>query len=476
MARHIKKESVMRNASYLGLSNIFSYGLLFFSTVYIARILMPADFGKINFAQTLAIYVSFLTDGMKIYGVREIAKNKEISQLVIDKNLLNIHSASIIQFIAFFAFILLLPIDMDYKVLLITFALSSFIMASFFTDWIYQGYEVMRVVAIGNLIRYFSYVVLILLFFAYDANIKWVGIATLLGAIIASFPLVSRLPKINVKFRLHCNVRGLFNKNTLKVPIILGLSCIRNQLFYTPVTIILGLQAFHADVGIFNAAFKLAFFIGSLGNVYVLSIFPRVSSLCVGSVATLSLFINNSMRFLNYILVPIGFGGVYLSGEIVSLVFGEAYILSSHLFGIILWAIIIMLWSYNYSSVLIGFNRQDIFSKILVIALICNLAANFFLINLFGSTGGAVTALLSEIIVLFCFMMYCKRLFGLRVNFHLLSPVAGSVFMISVLWILGADYLVANVIIGIIAYLGFMQFFTKMKVKDVLNIEVETDA
>jgi len=436
--------------------------------------LEPDDFGRINLAQTIGLYVALLTDGMKLYGVREIAQNRHRAQAVVDENLQHILSVSFLEFVVCVAVLSILPISLDFKLLLVAFVLSSLIMAAFFTDWIYQGHEVMRIVALGNLGRYIFYVLLVIPLLAADANIRWVGAASLGGAILAAVVMVKKLHLIGIRIKLGVDIKGALRLDRLKTPFILGLTSLRNQLFYTPVTVILSLHALHAEVGIFNAAFKLAFFIGSLGNVFIQSIFPRISSHCANDPEALQILLDKSMRLLNFFLIPIGFGGVFLAERLVVLIFGEQYLASSFLFGVVLWAVIIMLLSYNYSSVLIGHDRQDIFIFVLLTALSINIFANIIAIYYYKAIGAAFVALSSEAIVLFALSRYCKKLFGININNHIIIPTAGSVFMITVLYIIAIDNLIPNIVLGAGAYIFFLRFLARINIIDIIKVDSTT--
>lgn len=467
------KNTILRNTSYLGLSTLISYGLLFFSTVFIARRLGPDSFGKVSVAQIISVYLCILTDGMKLYGVREIARNRQKDVLSdIKTNFNNLTLVSLLLLLSSLFLIFLLPIEPDYKILLISTVGGSMVMASVFVDWIYQGHEMMSYVAIANFFRYLLYVLLVMVFVYMDANIKWVGIATLLASVFASLYLFLNLRKLNIKLSFTSNISTLLNGfDAIKAQFILGMTSLRNQIFYAPVTFILGLQGLHANAGYFNAAFKISFFLGALGNVYMQSVFPRVCTYCNGSTEQLNDFVNRSTRLMTFIFIPVGFGGTLLSGKILAAIFGPEYQAGEEIFKVLIWSILIMLMTYNFSSVLIGYNRQDLFIKIILTVSAFNVLADVVLMKFLKGTGAAWISLVSEVAVLITLAVSCQRLFNVRVRWNVAAPAAGSLLMYGTLLWLNIGNLFACIALGMSIYLVFMHVIVGVSFRELLRVE-----
>ncbi|MBI5206856.1 MAG: oligosaccharide flippase family protein, partial [Candidatus Firestonebacteria bacterium] len=71
-------QRIIKNTFSLLFSTIINQVLGFFVTVYLARILGPGDFGKINFALAIITYFTLITNfGLPLFGTREIARDKE---------------------------------------------------------------------------------------------------------------------------------------------------------------------------------------------------------------------------------------------------------------------------------------------------------------------------------------------------------------------------------------------------------------
>ena len=70
-------QTIAKNSSVLLISQVISYVLTFFSTIYIARYLGTDGFGILSFALAFTGMVSIFADmGLNTLVVREVARNK----------------------------------------------------------------------------------------------------------------------------------------------------------------------------------------------------------------------------------------------------------------------------------------------------------------------------------------------------------------------------------------------------------------
>ena len=77
-------KTIFKNTVSLLVSGIAAQLLIFCSVVYLARILGPGDFGKINFATAVVIYFTMIVNmGLPLLGTREVARNiKSVNKYV----------------------------------------------------------------------------------------------------------------------------------------------------------------------------------------------------------------------------------------------------------------------------------------------------------------------------------------------------------------------------------------------------------
>jgi O-antigen/teichoic acid export membrane protein len=78
-------ERVVSNFAWSVLSESLGKGLFFIATLYLARTLGVENFGLFTLAQTFTFYFWGAVDlGTNMYGIRELAKNKDTAEDIIN--------------------------------------------------------------------------------------------------------------------------------------------------------------------------------------------------------------------------------------------------------------------------------------------------------------------------------------------------------------------------------------------------------
>lgn len=468
----LKNKSILKNTSYLGASTLASYLLLFGSTVLIARLMGPDSFGKVNVAQMVGVCICILTDGMKLYGVRSIARaENEGSAVDVAGHFRRLCKVATLILLVATVVIMMLPIDADYRLLLITMTASSMLMAALYVDWVFQGREMMGYIAIANLLRYLLYVVIVIGCLYLDHNVRWVGISTLIATMVSSAYLLVNVKKTGFLLFKRSDVQTpSFQAGGYGEHLILGLTTLRNQIFYAPATIIFGMTGHNAEAGIYNAGFKLAFFLGSLGNVYMQSMFPRVCGFCATDHDRLKELIGRSTRLILFLALPVGVGVTMLSSNIVQLVFGAKFVDAAGVLAVLTWAVLIMLTSYNFSTVLIGFGRQDLFIKVVAGVAVINIALTSLFLGAAG-TGVVWFSLVAEAVVLLLLVRSCGKLFNVSGRWEIITPIIGSILMGITIYGIRNVFLPLAILLGIVVYMIFIVFVAKISPRELLRLE-----
>ncbi|MCK4533828.1 oligosaccharide flippase family protein, partial [bacterium] len=113
------------NFLFLSTANIISKGLVFITVIYLARILGPANFGKLIFAQAFIVYFMLVTNlGLSTLGIREIVRNKD----KINDYINNIFALRLvlsgISFCLLLVFVSLIRKPVEIKYLIVVYGLS----------------------------------------------------------------------------------------------------------------------------------------------------------------------------------------------------------------------------------------------------------------------------------------------------------------------------------------------------------------
>jgi len=152
-----------RNFIYLTVSDVVSHFLGFLATIYIARVLGAAGFGKISYALAFLNYALLFGNlGLTTIATREIARDRNNIVMVGDITGLRLILAGAI-FIVILICGLVLPGEPNIKMLVVLYGLCVFPFA-IHLEFVFQGREEMGVLSLGRIIQFFNPIVPIHLF------------------------------------------------------------------------------------------------------------------------------------------------------------------------------------------------------------------------------------------------------------------------------------------------------------------------
>ena len=154
---------VVKNFLSVSFAEVILRCITFLVIVYLARILAPANFGKIGFAQAVVAYFMLPVNlGLTILGVREVARDKGS----IDKYASNIVTLrltlALFSFGSLLAFIIFIPQSDEVKYLILVYGLTLF-SSALLTEWLFQGIEKMQFIGMARVLDKLLYGALIFL-------------------------------------------------------------------------------------------------------------------------------------------------------------------------------------------------------------------------------------------------------------------------------------------------------------------------
>ena len=163
---------VAKNTIILYLSQIISYGLVFFYTIYIARYLGANGYGILSFALAFSGIFSILADlGLSTLTIREVARDKSLSNKYLGNVLLIKIILSIVTFFVIILFVNLLGYSQQ-TINVVYFVSLSVILTSLSQIFysIFQAFEKMEYQSLGqilsSILMFFG--VLLVTYFGFD--------------------------------------------------------------------------------------------------------------------------------------------------------------------------------------------------------------------------------------------------------------------------------------------------------------------
>lgn len=422
-------KTIVKNFLSLALGNVISKLLIFLSFVAIARVLGPAYFGKINFAQAIMLYFLIITHlGLTLYGTREIAHNRPaVKQYVNDIVSLRI-TLTVVSFAVMTAMSFLITSQTDTRVLIILFGLSLFPTALYF-DWVFKGLESMEFIGITEVVRATILFLLLKFLIRMHDHLLLVPVFFIISATVASSLLYIIYTRRFKRFSFKLNIsRG---KQLLRTALPLGLSLIMIQVYYQLGTVTLGLLKGDTAVGWFNAAYKVVLFIIGFASLFVDAIFPVISRYHKRSESDLSRFSNIITKIAITLAIPLAILTTIHAQRIVDVLYGSQYLPSVIILQIMIWTTAVIIVSMTFGNSLIACNGERQYFKGVAIGAIVNIVLTVVLTQTMGYVGTSIAMLVTEITVITYMIFKYTKIVRIYIERYMLKTgIAASLMTI----------------------------------------------
>jgi O-antigen/teichoic acid export membrane protein len=425
------QQRIAKNTVSLLFSGLVAQFTGFCAIVYLARVLGPENFGKINFAIAVVAYFTLMTHlGLPLVGTREIARDRKIIGPYFTNIFLMRVAFSFVSFILLILFTLLLNKALEVKNLIFLYGIGVFVSAMML-DWIFQGIEKMEVIGLGRVISAFVYVGLVFLFIKNKEQFLLIPCFQVLGTFTAAMVLIALFLKgfgrPRFKFSLPL-CRHIFLQS---VP--LGISIILIQVIYNVDTVMLGFMRTDAEIGYYNSAYRIILPLIMVGGVYFDAVFPVMSNYYQTSLASLEKLQFNTAKLMGIIALPLAFSGTFLALPIITLLYGPKYSHGVIPFQILIWAVALIYLNMIYARGMWACNRQNKYVKIVFAQALINIVLNFVLIPPFGIIGASVSTVAAELVGFFFYYRQFNKIVYVPIHKYLFKPFLASFGMLPIL-------------------------------------------
>jgi O-antigen/teichoic acid export membrane protein len=424
------------NYTLLSGGEVLSKILSFAAFSLLARILMPANFGYLEFTLALMLFLSAIVDfGTAPYGARELAKkSKGISELVTNVSALRLLLA-VLAYLLLTAFVFFAPgLDLRLQRLIFIYGLTLFGIP-FFIQWVFQGLDQMKWVALGSVVRQMIFAVGVFLLIRRSdqlLTVGWIECAAVAGFVLYQISvLLSRMGPLQFQFNPN------FMKNCFREAMPIGLSELTwISTWYLP-TILLGLTVGGEAVGWFSAALRPIMTLHTFVWLYFYNLFPSLSRHAQQPKQTEHHLVDHSLAITAWSAVFLGLAGGILARPIITLIFGQRYLASVPAFRILVWMLSITLLSGHYRYLLIAFNQQRYEFLSSLCAAIVSLVLSIFFIPRFSYQGAAVAIVVAAAVNwAMAFQLVHLKIGRIPAAVHLIKPLVAGGIMLTIFFAL----------------------------------------
>lgn len=442
-------KKIIKNFLSLIVGNVISKLLTFLAFVYIARVLGPALFGKINFVQAISLYFLILTHlGLTLLGTREIAHDRSHVTRYVNEIFTIRLLLSIVSFIILIVFAYLIKLPNDTRMLIVLFGFTLMPMA-LYLDWAFKGLELMEYIGICEALKAIILYVLTIILIKNPKGLYLIPLIFIISSFIGSAFLFGIYIHRQDHFSMTLSRNSI--KSLIYTALPLGISFIMIQVYYQMGVIILGFVKGDVSVAWYNASYKIVLFIIAFAGYFIDSIFPIIARYYRESIDKLKVFSNMMTKLTVSFAIPIGVMGTILAPQIIYFFYGSEYNKSVTPFRFLIWTSVVILISMNYGTSLIACHKEKKYLIGVTIGATTNVILNLLLIHFYDASGAALAMLVTEITVLIYMMINYTKIVRIFLGNYIPKPIAASLIMAIITYFL-RRYFILSVLLSCAIY------------------------
>lgn len=384
---------------------------------YIAHKIGPIGVGKIQFINTFVQYFIMIAAlGIPMYGVREVAKIKNnligLKRTITELLFINI-TTSLILLIVYLSIIYQISFfknDIEYYKIAGIMLLTGFCNI----EWLFSGLEEFKFIAFRSvIIKAITLVFLLFFLRTKDDTLIYLWILVASNVLNNLWNIWYARKYVNFKLLDFLD----FHKHWK--PIIYIFSTIAAISVYAMLdTILLGFIKGDEAVGYYTAASRITKpvipILTCLGTILI----PKISiAFSNNDFKAIKKYSNYSLQFVTLIGIPICFGTIILSEDLIMLLSGKSFLPSNFsvkfFSGIVLIIGLSNIWAIQLLTPA-GKDKYVTFS--VVLGLILSVILNFILIPIYSYNGAVISNFITEFFVMGMFLFYAKKFFKVRLN------------------------------------------------------------
>lgn len=404
----------LKNSSWMLSEYMLRIISAIFVSIYIARYLGPEQFGVLSYILAIAaIFMAICRIGMESILVRDLTKFSNKAQQYKGTAFYLMLFAAVLGFIILSALIYTFEGDSQTRFYILIVALGLFFQSFLVIDYGFQAQvkakysSIAKSLALGVSSGIKIYLVLI------EAElIAFVIIYAFYTVIIATMLLAMHFAQKQKNFF------GCFDKS-LVYPLIqsawpLALAAVAFMLYGKADQLMIKVMLGSESLGIYAAAMKIFEGWSMVPFIVLISLFPAIVKSKQESVQAYEKKLTQILTGILWVTVLVAIIVTLFSDFIIHLTFGEQYSESAGVLSILMWAAIFTALGTFSARYLTVEKMEKKVVKIILAALIINIALNYILIPILGVKGAALATLLSMFFAYYAADFFDRELVQLR--------------------------------------------------------------
>ena len=444
-------------------------------TPYITRVLGPENLGKVEYANSIIIYlINFTALGIPIYGIREVAKyrdnQKELSKILIELSLI-LFVTTIVGYIILT--LLLYKNFLEIRDIMLVTSLNL-LLSNMGVEWFYQGIEnQLYITKRFILVRVLALIATFLfvreerdyLIYAFILVILQSGSSVLNFINLRKYITFNRIKFFELEIKKH--IKPIF---------IIFFATVATTIYLQLDSVMIG-NINKEAVGIYTVPNKLIrmmlVIITALGSVLL----PRITN-CLKNkdYKNYNIYMNTSLNYIFFISIPVTVSCFLLADNIINIMAGSQFkdsVLTMKILSPILFTIGIAYFLGFQLLYPLGLEKYYTYS--VIVAAIVNFIFNYFMIPKYLQNGAAMGTVIAEavgpLIMLFFARKYLKKINFFSVK-RLKYFVATFIMSLVIIFIKSFKINDGKTVFISILLGGFIYFLVLVLIKEEISIQI----
>jgi O-antigen/teichoic acid export membrane protein len=366
-----------------------------FIGVLVARHLQPANYGLLNYALSLvALFTVFSTLGLEAIVIRELVKGERKENEILGTSITLRLVAVVVVIIVLFTFTFLSSTDQLTNNLIYIIAIGSLFEVTGVIDYFFQSHVASRYTVISQVIALVGISIFRVVLVFIDAPLIWFAWTTTIDAALIALGLLFFYHK-------NGNVMSAWRFTWSSARLLLSDSW--PFIFQSlAITVYMKIDQLMVKWMLGNAAtgnYGVAVRLSELWNFIPMAVCASVLPAILNARLRNKELYENRVQLLYDLMVAmaicIAIPFTFFGDWIVGIMFGEAYAEAGTLLTLYIWSGVFIFLGIANGKWIISENLQVLRMYSLVVAAIMNIILNYFLIEMIGLHGAALSTLIS---------------------------------------------------------------------------------
>lgn len=447
--------NILFNFSYITIANVLQRFIGIIFIFILARYLGVEQFGLYEFLFSLpVIFTILINPGFSMVMLREVSQDKSLSTKYLE-NVIILKAMFGVIFFAFTSFFMIYfyPSQLSnvnlFFIVLIAIIFNEFTIAF---RYIIQAFEKMKYEMITILLFKIFPVIFLIIVIIFD--LKLIGV--IFAILISNFLVL--IYTIKITYPTYAKFSFKFDKKFSKDILIAGfpfcVTILSLQILSNIDTVMLTAFSTLYTVGLYSAAYKLVIALTVFPTILSTTFTPVVFRLYKSNKETLKKLYNKLLVYSSAMAFPLLFGTILFASEIMIFFFGNDYAGGAGVLSILSFSTFFLYYNFILSMFIVAIKKEKLNMVLTFIVLILNVILNYFLINLIGMEGAAISTVVSNMLIAVATYIVIGRKFAFVFPLRQIVKILFSTLLMVLVLIFLKDkmYFLIVIIIGMVFY------------------------